>query len=320
MFCAPIRLAEGQKIDDMIKLSVIIATYNRADNLLRTLRSLLCQELDRRLWEVVVVNNNCSDNTSEICERFAEENPTLNFKMEIEHAQGLSHARNCGIAKSCGEYIVIVDDDQEFVVGFLSAYYDFFEANSEAVVAGGSVVPLYEFETPSWLTPYTERPIAGTLDLGDKITTFKGSSYPAGGNMALRRSVFDSYGLFNTSLGRTGTSLMGGEEKDLFQRVRSEGVAMYYLPKAVMYHIIPRSRMSREYVYKVALMIGRSERTRTLGISKGAYIRRLAEEVVKWAGTSILLGLYTLRGRPLAGWTLVRMRWNITKGLLAGGL
>lgn len=74
---------------NMIKLSLIIATYNRADNLLRTLQSLLPQILDRELWEVVVVNNNCADHTSQTCRDFALENPTLNFKMVIETAQGL---------------------------------------------------------------------------------------------------------------------------------------------------------------------------------------------------------------------------------------
>lgn len=300
----------------MIQLSVIIATYNRADNLLRTLKTLLPQTLDRSLWEIVVVNNNCSDNTSLVCEKFALDNQTLNFKMVIEKQQGLSHARNCGLKQSSGEYIVIIDDDEEVNNEFISSYYNFFEANHTAVACGGKVIPLYEFETPDWLSSYSERPIAGTINMGNKIRPFRGERYPTGGNMAFRRAAFKTYGLFNTALGRSGNSLMGGEEKDLFQRLRSGGEVIYYIPTAVMHHIIPLSRVTEEYLYGVAKMIGKSEKIRTLGISKCAYFKRLFDECIKWAATLVLLVLYTLKGRPSAGWCLVRMRRNITNGLL----
>ena len=82
----------------MIKLSLIISTFNRGEKLLGTLRSLTRQTLPFELFEVAVVNNNSSDNTQTIVERFFSEHPELNLKILFEPRQGLSHARNCGIA------------------------------------------------------------------------------------------------------------------------------------------------------------------------------------------------------------------------------
>lgn len=299
-----------------IQLSVVICTYNRAQFLPRTLHSLVPQTLDRNIWETVVVNNNSTDNTDQAIAQFAAENPMLQVVTAVETKQGLSHARNCGIELCRGRYIVFIDDDQEVNPEFLQAYFDFFESHPSAIAAGGVVEPLYEFQTPRWLTPYAERPIAGTVYLGDKITLFKGSSYPPGGNMGFRSEAFQKYGVFNPNLGRTGTSMLAGEEKDLFSRYQNAGEPLYYLPDAIVYHIIPQSRMTPEYFDKLTRMVGVSERVRCKNIGAGAYWGRIASECVKWAGVGVLLVGYTLRGRPIAGWYLVKMRWNITRGLL----
>ena len=95
-----------------VRLSLIIATYNRADYLPRTLNSLTNQSLGSELFEIIVVNNNSTDHTAEVCRSFAEAQPELNFTMVTEIRQGLSHARNCGINHAKGDYFAIIDDDE----------------------------------------------------------------------------------------------------------------------------------------------------------------------------------------------------------------
>lgn len=302
----------------MPKISVLIATFNRADELIRTLNSLLNQDLDPAIWEIVIVDNNSSDHTKLSCEHIIERNPTFVIKYVFEKKQGLSHARNCGIEHSSGEYIVIVDDDEEFSIEFLSAYLEAFESNPKIEAAGGRVTPLYEFKTPEWLNPYCERPIAGTVSFSPDVKYFPIDRYPTGGNMAFRSSAFKKYGVFNPELGRKGTSLMGGEEKDLFQRVTSSGSKILYVYDALMYHIIPESRVTTEYVYKVANMIGISERVRTQSLGSGSYLKRLFIEAIKWAGTLVIALGYALNGKFSAARVLIGLRVYITKGLVQG--
>lgn len=299
----------------MVEVSIVIATYNRAEHLLRTLRSLLTQSLEPSLWEVVAVNNNSSDNTRELFEAFAAKHHGYNMRMVDESSQGLSHARNKGIAESRGDIIVIIDDDQIVNREFLEEYYRFFSSHPNIAAAGGKIVPLYEYELPRWASPYAQRPIAGTLNMGSAIKPFR-KGFPGGGNMALRRSAINRYGAFNTALGRTGTKLMAGEEKDLFDRLARGGERVYYIPNAIVEHIIPKSRMTKEYFDRVTTMTGASERVRTLSISRKAYFKRLGQEVVKWCGAMVLAIGYLLNGEPQKGMYLLRMRRNTTKGLL----
>ncbi len=300
-----------------IKLSVVIATYNRSATLIATLEALLAQTLPAGMWEVVVVDNNSTDDTGEAAEGFAAAHPQFNIKVVTETAQGVSHARNRGIEESTGDYIVIIDDDEEAVPRFLEEYYHLFESVPEVMAAGGRIIPKYESEPPPWLSPRTERPIAGTVDFGEKIKPIPQGKFFGGGNHGVRRVMFERYGMYNTELGRTGKDLLAGEEKELYARFRATGAPMYYLPEAIIYHNIEPERLTPEYFKRLCLRIGRSERVRTLGISRAAYAKRLLAGAVKWCGALVLALGYALKFQPEKGKYLLIMRAYITRGLLS---
>ena len=90
------------------------------------------------------------------------------------------------------------------------------------------------------------------------------------------------------------------------------------MPGAAIRHITPASKLSEEYFERLTRMIGVSERIRTLGEGKSAFRRRLLAEAVKWGGTLVLATGYVLRGQAIKGRYLIRMRRNITQGLLRG--
>ena len=71
----------------MKKLSLIVATYNRAASLLRTLESVVLQSADPALWECVVVNNNSTDNTAEVFAAFAADHTAFTLRMVDEPKQ-----------------------------------------------------------------------------------------------------------------------------------------------------------------------------------------------------------------------------------------
>ena len=119
----------------MIRLSIVIATYNRSSQLLHLLQSVVEQTVPRQEWECVVVNNNSTDDTASAFETFSARYPDCNLRMVLEPNQGLSYARNRGIRESEGEYIAIVDDDERIAPDFVASYVALFDNVPDAVAA-----------------------------------------------------------------------------------------------------------------------------------------------------------------------------------------
>lgn len=297
----------------MKKLSLIIATYNRSQSLLRTLSSVVAQSAPAQLWECVVVNNNSTDDTIDVFARFAAENQAFNLRMVTETEQGLSAARNCGIRASVGEIVAIVDDDETLESSYIESYIEFFDSFPTAMAAGGAVRAVYEGSRPRWMSHYTERMIANPLDLDVVVTLFPKNRVPAGGNMAFRREVFERVGSFNPRLGRNGQSLIGGEENDLFARLRAAGELLYFVPNAAIDHHIPQSKLTDDYFDRLSYNVGRSKRLRAE--ADGNLKALLADERRKRVVTYILALLYLLTFQISKAQYLIRMRKGISRGI-----
>ena len=296
-------------------LSVILCTYNRERYLYNVLHSLAVGTC--RDYEIVLVNNNSTDGTEAECRRFQADHPDVAFRYCIESQQGLSYARNRGIRESQGEVLVYVDDDALVNPEYLQTYADFFRQHPETMAAGGPILPQYDgCEEPLWMSHYTRQLVTGKLDLGSREREFPNGAFPGGGNAAYRKEVFDQVGLFNVELGRKGNSLIGAEEKDLFDKMTSRGIRFYYLPTAILYHLIPPKKLTDDYFNRLTYSIGVSERYRTRQIGTGKYLVRLWKETVKWGGTLALWTGFALKGQLAKGNKLVAFRRNVTRGLL----
>lgn len=131
--------------------------------------------------------------------------------------------------------------------------------------------------------------------------------------MCFRREVFERVGGFNPALGRNGKSLSGGEENDLFARLRAEGCELWFVPQAAIYHHIPDSKLTDEYFDRLSVNVGRSQRLRAEFGDSLAALRRVERIkcVVAWA---LALG-YTLLGSPAKAKYLLRMRRGISKAI-----
>ena len=280
------------------------------------LKSLADNTLPVQQYEIVLIDNNCTDNTRDECERFARNYPDISFRYFVETNQGLSHARNRGIKESFGDILVYVDDDALVNKEYLKSYHDFFESHPGIDAAGGPIIPKYETEEPAWMSHFTKPLITGYKYLGDKTKEFPKNDYPGGGNAAYRACVFEKVGLFNVELGRKGDSLVGAEEKDIFDKMTTLGMRFYYLPESILYHIIPEKKLGKEYFDRLTYSIGKSERMRTLKIGLWKYTKRLFSEMIKWIASIVLCIFHTLKGCPKKGWKLIQFRWNVTKGLL----
>ena len=298
-----------------MKLSVIVCTYNRDKYIYNILKSIAENDFPPEKFDIILINNNSTDSTESECERFQSDFPQIEFHYFVEKNKGLSHARNRGIKEAAGDVLVYVDDDATVNREYLQAYSTFLEQNLQAMAAGGPVIPVYETQKPEWMSHFTSQLVTGYLYKGNRVLEFKGGKYPGGGNSAYRKSVFEKTGFYNVDLGRKGDSLIGAEEKDIYDKMRSFGMKYYYLPDAILYHIIPETKLTKEYFNRLTYSIGKSEQIRT-GISKWKYTKRIISEGIKWAVSLFLFMGYTLMLTPQKGWKLILFRWNVTKGLI----
>lgn len=295
-------------------LSVIICTYNRDKYIYGVLESLAKGTLPPDEYEIVLVDNNCTDNTSAELDRFEAAWPKVNLRRFVETSQGLSFARNRGIREAQGDVLIFLDDDAFPGPDYLSNINAVLYSHPKINCFGGEIVPQFEDgKTPEWLCDWNLSWVSG-LKMSGGIREFA-KGYPIGANMGFRKAVFEACGLFNTSLGRSKGNLMGGEEKDIFQRIGNAGYKIHYIPGIGVRHMIPPSRTTLEYIAKLGQGVGMSERIRCKALGTSAYIRRLLSEIVKWGGTLALWLKFTLQGRPACGNSLVLFRRNVTGGL-----
>lgn len=297
-----------------IEISIIICTYNRDKYIYQTLEHIARNHFPPGRFEIVLVNNNSTDHTESECLRFQKAYPSLTFRYFMELKQGLSHARNRGIRESQGETLVFLDDDAFVGTTYLQRLSEYLQTYPDAAAFGGKITPRFESgHTPSWLGKWSYSWVSA-LDKGTQVCLFKGKSYPIGANMGIKRAAVPE-GEFNTALGRNKNNLMGGEEKDIFNRIKAQKKSIYYFPQIEVTHMIPERRTTREYIRQLAEGVGQSERLRTQGISRSAYLKSLLMEGVKWGATLLLWGYYIIGGTPQKGNMLVYFRRYVSWGL-----
>jgi len=207
-------------------------------------------------WEVVVVDNNCTDDTRTVVLR-ALDGFSVPLRCVEEPKQGLSNARNRGIAEARGRYLLFTDDDTRPETGWVQTLWDTFQKyNCDAV--GGRVEILWPAARPLWFADELISSLAG-VDYGDQEIALSYDRRPLGANMAFQRSVFERIGNFDPELGRIGAKLLGGEETELFRRLCEAGMTGIYQPRAVVRHLIEPDRVRKKYFRKIYFYGGRSE-------------------------------------------------------------
>jgi len=227
-----------------MKFSVIIATYNRADELPKTLESLKQLEVAEP-WEVIIVDNNSTDDTREVVAREKTFPVPLRYLMEKE--QGRSAALNAGIRAAKGEILAITDDDVRVDPHWLTnGERTLRELNCDYV--GGKALPIWSGKRPDWLPNRGGKHwgVIALLDYGPEPIEF-GDRVPLGVNMLFKSDSFVRAGLWDNSIGRKAGTLLGQEVREWAQRARAAGLRGFYSPDLIVHHVIPEDRLTKKY-------------------------------------------------------------------------
>ena len=297
-------------------ITIAICTYNRAGYLRDTLADLKVQSADPGEFEILVVNNNSRDHTAEVCSDFSKRSSGLSFRWVSETKQGLSFARNRAVRESASDTVLFIDDDVHLPEMFVETALNNLRKYPDAQCSGGRIFVSFDSDETGWI-PKELMPMFGLHDLGDNDRIYPSANFPRGGNMLIKKTVFEMYGEFHTGLGRMGSDLLGSEEKEFFERIRKEGVVLHYWSDMQLWHRIGSDRLKEPYLKNQSIGIGRSERIKTIG-SQGRRAIKIAGEFVKLAGSVVLAVGYLISGKVRAAGFLLKFRIWVLKGFLAG--
>jgi glucosyl-dolichyl phosphate glucuronosyltransferase len=229
-------------------ISLVLCTYNNADSLKITLDQISKQRLeDSREIEVIVVNNNSSDHTQAVAE--AADFGSIAYICLIEPQQGLSNARNLGVSKARGEYILFTDDDAEIGTDWVQKYLSYIK-NHPADALFGKIKILWDKPQPWW---YDDRyqGFFAAIDHGESTFQVKSWRHPFfGKNFCIKKSIIHEVGGFDPKLGRKGTELLGGEETAVFSYLLANQKSVWYYPDISVGHRLKDREYSVENITK----------------------------------------------------------------------
>jgi glucosyl-dolichyl phosphate glucuronosyltransferase len=297
-----------------IHISIIICTYNRADYIGEAMKSLLQQDFDKDCFETIVVNNNSTDNTEQICKDFISANPDYQLYYFNEKEQGSSPARNTGAKHAKGELLIFMDDDAIAENDFLKNTWQFYSENKTVQGFGGRIIPRYIPAEPRWMSKFVSS-LVGNFKYADRVVEFESNKYPLESNMAVTKNAFDEVGGFNTALpGVKGKLRIGGEGKDFYFRVKENGHKIFYVPGMVVHHVVEVEKLTSEYLFRVASGIGRGERRRIVPQGKWGYWKKVVEYLFKLGASFAIALFYILTLRPAKAWPVIKFRIDVLKG------
>jgi glycosyltransferase involved in cell wall biosynthesis len=232
--------------------SLIICTKNRAQQLKRCLEYVAAAAKPKRLVEIVIVDNNSTDETESVIRCYAERS-TLPAKYIKCEKPGLGSARNYGVLGSSGEWLIFTDDDcyieEEFFINFFrsidNANLHLLSPLTKSVIMYGS----------GQIRPYDKDDDNRVSNLAiDKIKIIRQSTIVRpgdvqGASMFFHRSIFDQVGLFNENTG-AGTSFPC-EDIEMAARASLNGYIGAQVPEFKVVHHHKRKSGSLEAISAV---------------------------------------------------------------------
>ncbi len=220
-------------------VSIVLCTYNRCETLRRALDAVLHQTGDVP-YEVVIVDNNSTDQTRELVHSRLSAHPHLRY--QFEPRQGKTYALNTGIQVARAPILAFTDDDVKVSPDWVRKILDTFAAHPDVDMIAGRVLPIWPAVVPSWLT----RRQLGPFALGDRgdapVRVHAGNAAPClvGANFAFRREVFERIGPFDPRFNMS-------EDREIQLRLWRAGGQGLYVPEMAIEVEIPVDRLTKKY-------------------------------------------------------------------------
>jgi glycosyltransferase involved in cell wall biosynthesis len=273
-------------------ISVVICCYNSANLIKKTLEYIVCQDLVDLSCEVILVDNNCTDDTVSVAITTWKNcgNP---FSLNIikENRAGLSYARKRGVLASKGKIIIFCDDDNWLESNYVSTSFQYFLSNKKCLGACSKAEAVSDVEFPDWFKDYQSFYACGLPQLNegsDNLITLRGAGMIIRGEIL--RQLY-KLGIKNTLSDRKGKELNSSGDDELSYWLEVIGGELKYLPNLHLQHFISPERLTIDYRDKLLNGIFRS--VKLLNLNK-KLIRKLLFPFyigsLKWIFSSCING------------------------------
>lgn len=300
-------------------ISIILATFQRADLLNQTLRSFCLLNTKGLEWEVLIVDNAEDRRTHDILMSYSDEIP---LKYLVETRRGKNNALNRAIPEAKGEVLVFTDDDVIVDPNWLIEVWEGTRRWPQYYVFGGRILPKFpkEKQVP-FGHPFFEN--AFTIANWDIPEGYYNADKVWGPNMAIRAFIFKRGWRFDPNVGPDGTQCYRmGSETDLTTRLERAGFKAIYLPRSIVFHQVRSEQMNTKHMYERAFRTGR-EYAYIAGIPKGAVLAgvppylllRMIKASLRFALSSLAMNKIYKFDQGLNYWHTKGMMYEYRKGV-----
>lgn len=296
-------------------ISVIICCYNSEKRIVATLKALSEQVVAaERKWEVILVDNCCTDNTVSIAslawQDFGKPAPLI---VITEAKPGLTYARQAGIQVSEMSLLLFCDDDNWLSNNYIDKAAAIMDSDHYIGACGGRGIPILESAEPDWFTRFQEAYAVGPQD----ITSEHGRQFSLyGAGLVVRASVLTQIKVAGIGLhftDRVGNSLSSSGDTELTNLICLLGYRNIYSEELRFSHFIPAERLNRVYLTRLFTAFGND------GPIRNIYHAFLSGNIfhlvcLYWPGHFLLtlgrLIKYSVVP-PKKGERAIYLRWNI---------
>ena len=241
-------------------ITLLICTYNGAPRIEKTLQHILRQKFTKKIsWEVIVMDNASSDNTSELVKK-AWNNPDIPFKLIREDRPGKHNALETGFLTAKFDVVCIVDDDNRINEKYVEQVYTIMNDHPEVGLVGGRGIGDFETEPPAWFPTFEEGygigPQGKEAGYNDKT-----HGYLYGASSAVRKEAWQTLhdnGFTLLLSGRKGKTLASGEDMEMCLAIRLLGYRLWYDPEITFEHFMPAGRLNWDYTKRMFAAFGRA--------------------------------------------------------------
>ncbi|MGB3508423.1 MAG: hormogonium polysaccharide biosynthesis glycosyltransferase HpsE [Microcoleaceae cyanobacterium] len=238
---------------EQVDLTVAIPTYNGENRLPKVLDKLREQiNTDHFSWEILVVDNNSKDNTTEVVKNYQKNwSETYPLRYCFEAEQGLAFARQKGVEEAKGELIGFIDDDVFPAPDWVSMAYKFAQEHSKAGAYGGQIHGDFEVEPPQNFERI--KSFLAIKERGSKAHLYnpENLSLPPGAGLVVRKQAW----LENVPR-RLVRTTRGGNDFEISLHLHRGGWEIWYNPDMHLDHKIPSWRLERDYLLSLSRTVG----------------------------------------------------------------
>ena len=233
----------------MVDFTVAIRAYNaqkRLPDVLERLRSQI--NIEQINWEIVIVDNNSTDNTAQIIQGYQANWPkAYPLRYYFESEQGAAVARQRTIKEAKGTFIGFIDDDNLPTPNWVAAAYSFGIAHPKAGAYGSEIRGEFEVAPPENFKKIA--PIMAIVDRGDKPFRYDRVLPPGAGMVIRKQAWLESVPNRLFLKGPVGTSLtVKSEDIEALSYLKRQGWEIWHNPEMCIYHQIPKWRLERQYL------------------------------------------------------------------------